>query len=133
MDSFDVVVIGAGSTGEVLAGRVASHGLSVAIVESELVGGECSYYACIPSKALLRPIHALADARAVGGSRQAVTGTLASDAVLARRDEFASHWKDDGQLSWLDERHVELVRGRARLSGEREVTVETRGGETRAL
>ncbi len=133
MDTFDVVVIGAGSTGEVLAGRVAGHGLSVAVVESELVGGECSYYACIPSKALLRPIHALTDARAVAGSRQAVAGTLAADAVLARRDVFASHWNDDGQLPWLSEHHVELVRGRARLSGEREVTVDEGAGETRTL
>jgi pyruvate/2-oxoglutarate dehydrogenase complex dihydrolipoamide dehydrogenase (E3) component len=133
MDTFDVVVIGAGSTGEVLAGRAAGHGLSVAVVESELVGGECSYYACIPSKALLRPVHALAEARAVAGSRQAVDGTLAADAVLARRDEFASHWKDDGQLPWLAEHHVELVRGRARLSGVREVTVATSDGENRTL
>ncbi len=133
MGTFDVVVIGAGSTGEVLAGRAAGHGLRVAVVESELVGGECSYYACIPSKALLRPIHALAEARAVAGSRQAVDGTLAADAVLARRDEFASHWNDEGQLPWLDEHHVELVRGRARLSGVREVTVETGDGETRTL
>ena len=77
MDTFDVVVIGAGSTGEVLAGRAAGHGLSVAIVESDLVGGECSYYACIPSKAMLRPPHVLTEAALGRGSREAVDGTLA--------------------------------------------------------
>ena len=133
MDTYDVVVIGAGSTGENVAGRVAGHGLSVALVESHLVGGECSYYACVPSKALLRPAQALTDARAVAGSREAVTGSLGVDAVLARRDKFASHWKDEGQLKWLRDRDIDLVRGRARLSGIREVTVETNDGDRRTL
>jgi dihydrolipoamide dehydrogenase len=133
MDTFDVVVIGAGSTGENVAGRAADHGLSVAIVESELVGGDCSYYACMPSKALLRPVHALADARAVAGSREAAAGPLAVESVLRRRDEFTSHWKDDGYLSWLSDRGIELVRGRGRLSRAREVSVEVAGGSVRAL
>jgi pyruvate/2-oxoglutarate dehydrogenase complex dihydrolipoamide dehydrogenase (E3) component len=133
MDTFDVVVIGAGSTGENVAGRAAQHGLSVAIVESALAGGDCSYFACTPSKALLRPIHALAAARAVAGSRDAATGTLAVDAVLARRDEFTSHWKDDDQVSWIVGRGVEFVRGHARLSGEREVIVESSAGASRTL
>jgi dihydrolipoamide dehydrogenase len=131
-DTYDVVVIGAGSTGENVAGRVAGHGLSVAIVESHLVGGDCSYYACTPSKALLRPPHALTEARSVAGAREAVTGTLAVDAVLERRDKFASHWKDDGQLPWLRDHGIDLVRGRARLAGLREVTVERDEG-TRTL
>ncbi len=133
METFDVVVIGAGSTGENVAGRAAQRGLRVAIVESELVGGECSYYACIPSKALLRPAHVLADAKAVAGSREAVTGELDVGAVLGRRDEFTSHWKDDGQLPWLTDRHVEIVRGRARLSGVRQVTVVNDAGAERVL
>jgi dihydrolipoamide dehydrogenase len=128
LDSYDVVVIGAGSTGENVAGRVAGHGMSVAIVESHLVGGDCSYYACTPSKAMLRPPHVLAEARAVAGAREAATGTLSVDAVLERRDKFASHWKDDSQLPWLRDHGIDLVRGRGRLSGVREVTVETDAG-----
>ncbi len=124
MDTFDVIVIGAGSTGENVAGRAESHGLSVAIIESELVGGDCSYYACIPSKALLRPVHALVDARAVAGSREAAQGALGIEAVLARRDEFTSHWKDGGQLPWLTDRGVEIVRGKGRLTGVRTVAVD---------
>ena len=129
-DSYDVVVIGAGSTGENVAGRVAGHGLSAAIVESHLVGGDCSYYACTPSKAMLRPLHVLAEARAVAGAREAATGTLAVDAVLKRRDKFASHWKDDGQLPRLRGSRHRSGAGRARLSGIREVTVEGDGDGT---
>ncbi|MEZ0066445.1 pyruvate/2-oxoglutarate dehydrogenase complex dihydrolipoamide dehydrogenase (E3) component [Streptacidiphilus sp. MAP12-20] len=133
MDEFDVVVLGAGPTGENLADRVHAGGLSVAVVEHELVGGECSYWACMPSKALLRPAAALADARRVAGSREAVTGGLDVAAVLSRRDDFASHWKDDGQVRWLDGVGITLVRGHGRLDGEKRVVVETAEGERRVL
>ncbi|MBY0280079.1 FAD-dependent oxidoreductase, partial [Candidatus Binatia bacterium] len=99
---YDVVVLGAGPAGENVAWRAVERGLSAAIVESELVGGECSYWACMPSKALLRPVQALSAARAVAGAREAAAGVLDASAVLARRDAFTSHWNDAGQVSWLD-------------------------------
>jgi len=133
VDEFDVVVLGAGPTGENLAERAHAGGLTVAVVESELVGGECSYWACMPSKALLRPGAALADARRVAGAREATTGTLDAAAVLKRRDAFASHWKDDGQVDWLHSAGITLVRGHGRLDGERRVVVEEPGGGRRVL
>ncbi|MFB8238376.1 dihydrolipoyl dehydrogenase family protein [Kitasatospora purpeofusca] len=133
-EEFDVIVIGAGPTGENVADRTAAAGLRTVIVESELVGGECSYWACMPSKALLRPVAALADARAVAGSREAVGGgALDAAAVLARRDSFASHWQDDGQVRWLRDTGIELARGHGRLAGERQVTVESEDGGERLL
>ncbi|MBF9069233.1 dihydrolipoyl dehydrogenase family protein [Streptacidiphilus fuscans] len=133
VDTFDVVVLGAGPTGENLAERARAGGLSVAVVEHELVGGECSYWACMPSKALLRPAAALAEARRLAGTREAVTGRLDADAVLKRRDDFASHWHDDGQVSWLDSVGLDLVRGHGRLAGERRVVVQTPDGSERVL
>ncbi|MFD7103724.1 dihydrolipoyl dehydrogenase family protein [Streptomyces celluloflavus] len=121
---YDVVVLGAGPPGENLADRVHAGGLSAVIVESELVGGECSYWACMPSKALLRPVTARSEARRVAGLKDAVTGPLDAPAVLAHRDDFASHWKDDGQVRWLESVGVDLVRGVGRLDGPRRVVVD---------
>ncbi|GAA1897824.1 dihydrolipoyl dehydrogenase family protein [Streptantibioticus ferralitis] len=130
---YDVVVLGAGPTGENLADRARAAGLTVALVESELVGGECSYWACMPSKALLRPPTALADARRSPGAREAATGSLDVTAVLEHRDKYASYWKDDGQVAWVDSAGIDLVRGHGRLDGVRRVVVETPGGELRTL
>ncbi|MGW2400544.1 dihydrolipoyl dehydrogenase family protein [Kitasatospora sp. NPDC001664] len=127
-EQYDVVVLGGGPTGENLADRTRAAGLSTVLVESQLIGGECSYWACMPSKALLRPAHALAHARALPGAREAVTGELDAAAVLARRDEFTWHWHDDSQVTWLHDTGIDLVRGHGRLAGERRVEVETPDG-----
>jgi pyruvate/2-oxoglutarate dehydrogenase complex dihydrolipoamide dehydrogenase (E3) component len=119
-ETYDVIVIGAGPTGENAADRAVRGGLSAVVVESELVGGECSYWACMPSKALLRPVGVVAEAGAVRG----VPGARLEPAgVLARRDSFAHGWKDDGQVEWLHSAKISLVRGHGRLAGDRVVAV----------
>ncbi|GAA0274881.1 NAD(P)/FAD-dependent oxidoreductase [Cryptosporangium japonicum] len=130
---FDVIVIGAGPVGENVADRVVQGGLSVAVVERELVGGECSYWACMPTKALLRSTAALSAVRRLPGAREAVTGPLDASAVLARRDAFASNWADDGQAAWLDRIGARLFRGEGRLSGTRTVEVTAADGTVTSL
>lgn len=126
----DVVVIGGGAVGENLAGRTAAAGLKTILVEKDLVGGECSYWACMPSKALLRPGTALAAARRVEGARQAATGVLDREAVLARRTAFTSDWKDTSQVEWVRGAGIELLRGTAHLAGIKQVEVATDEGTT---
>jgi pyruvate/2-oxoglutarate dehydrogenase complex dihydrolipoamide dehydrogenase (E3) component len=128
---FDVIVIGAGPAGEVVAGRLAGRGNEVALIESQLVGGECAFYACMPSKALLRPAEALAEARRVPGAAQAVTGALDVDAVLRRRDEVIHNLDDSQQLPWLEDQEITLIRGHGRLDGERRVRVDDQTYEAR--
>ncbi|MEU0922218.1 dihydrolipoyl dehydrogenase family protein [Streptomyces cyaneofuscatus] len=131
--AYDVVVIGAGPVGENVADRTRAAGLSTAVVESELIGGECSYWACMPSKALLRPVVARADARRVPGLSTAVQGPLDVQAVLAHRDDKTSNWKDDGQVDWLEGVGADVYRGTGRLTGPREVTVTAPDGTEHRL
>ncbi|MFJ5136710.1 dihydrolipoyl dehydrogenase family protein [Streptomyces sp. NPDC088707] len=130
---YDVVVLGAGPVGENVVDRVRAAGLSAAIVESELIGGECSYWACMPSKALLRPVIARSDARKVAGLREAVRGSLDAREIFAHRDEVVGDWTDDGQVDWLDSIGVRIFRGHGRLLGPRRIEVAGPEGERHVL
>ena len=130
---FDLIVLGAGVAGENVADRAVQGGLSVVMVEKELVGGECSYWACIPSKALLRPAEALRAARQVAGAAAAVTGDLDVPAVLDRRDWFTGDWSDAGQMDWARGAGIVVVRGHGRITGPKRVTVTEDDGTTTVL
>ncbi|HEX3424869.1 MAG TPA: NAD(P)/FAD-dependent oxidoreductase [Acidimicrobiales bacterium] len=133
-DTWDVIVIGGGPAGENAAQyAVAGSDRTAVLVEAELLGGECSYWACIPSKALLRPVEILDAARNVAGAAAAVTGQVDVAAALARRDYFNSHRNDKGQVDWAHGVGLDVVRGRGRLTGPKTVTVTTAEGATRTL
>jgi pyruvate/2-oxoglutarate dehydrogenase complex dihydrolipoamide dehydrogenase (E3) component len=122
-EEYDVIVIGAGAVGENVADSTVQGGLRTLIVESELVGGECSYWACMPSKVLLRSGIALRAAKSVAGAAEAVTGEVDVAATLKRRDSFTHDWDDSSQVDWLNGAGIDLARGHATITGEREVTV----------
>jgi pyruvate/2-oxoglutarate dehydrogenase complex dihydrolipoamide dehydrogenase (E3) component len=121
--TYDAIVLGAGPAGEVVAGKLADGGWKVAIVEKDLVGGECSYYSCMPSKALLRPADVLAEARRIPGVPVGEDDQLDPEAVLKRRTEVIHDEDDSGQLPWLEERGIDLFRGEGRFVGPGQVTV----------
>src|SRR6516162_9656418 len=131
--SYDAVVIGGGPAGEQAADRLAKGGLNVVVVEKELVGGECSYWGCVPSKTLIRPGDVMAAAQRAPGAAEAVTGELDTGAAFAQRDYMTSGWHDDEAVSWLEAEGIDLVRGVGRLAAERAVDVEASDGTLRRL
>ena len=122
-DRYDAVVIGAGPAGEVCAGELSDGGMKVAIVERELVAGECSYWACIPTKTLLRPGEAVWQAREAPGAAEAVNGSIDTKAAFGWRNFMTSDWSDAGQVSWLESMNIDLYRGEGRIDGKGRVVV----------
>ncbi|MEV0198946.1 NAD(P)/FAD-dependent oxidoreductase [Nonomuraea sp. NPDC050691] len=129
-DEFDVIVIGGGPAGENVAARAVRGGLTAAVVEERLLGGECSYWACIPSKALLRPVELAAEAARVPGL---TIGPIEAGKVLARRDEAVAHYNDSGQVEWLNGVPATFLRGTGRLDGPRRVRVTAPDGSERTV
>ena len=132
-EKFDAVVIGAGPAGEVIAGELADGGMKVAICERELVAGECSFWACIPSKTLLRPGEVLSEASQAPGAKQAVTGKLDAAAAFAWRDFMVGDYKDADKVEWLDEKGIRLYRGDARIDGAGKVSANGDSIETERI
>jgi pyruvate/2-oxoglutarate dehydrogenase complex dihydrolipoamide dehydrogenase (E3) component len=130
---YDVIIIGGGAVAENVADRAVQGGLTAVLVERELVGGECSYWACMPSKALLRSGHALRAAQRVKGASAAVTGELDVAAVFARRDEFTHNWDDSSQVDWAHGAGIDVLRGHGRLDGAKRVTVTGKDGAVAEL
>ncbi len=128
-EQYDVIVIGAGPAGENVADRVVQGGKTALIVERELVGGECSYWACMPSKALLRPGEALRAVKRVPGARAAVTGEIDLAEALSRRDAMTANMDDKYQVQWLDNQGIPYVRGHGRLTGPKQVSVTDSDGD----
>lgn len=133
MSEYDVVIIGAGAVAENVADRAVQGGLTAVLIESELVGGECSYWACMPSKALIRSGLALRAAQRLEGAKQAVTGALDVSAVFARRNRLTHDWDDSSQVEWVAGAGIELVRGHGRITGVRTVEVAAPDGTTTSL
>jgi len=125
---YDIIVIGSGPSGRELSLHSTKNGFSVALIESELVGGDCAYWACVPSKALLRPPEALAEARQVEGAKQAAVGNLGVESVLKRRDFYVDNWDDHTLTKMMEEAGVHIIRGHGRLDGRKRVIVNSTKG-----
>jgi pyruvate/2-oxoglutarate dehydrogenase complex dihydrolipoamide dehydrogenase (E3) component len=127
--AFDIIVIGGGPVGNFAEGRLAKAGLSVLVVQHELYGGECHFFGCIPSKALLRPVEAFEAAKAIDGAREAIgNNKLDVNAVFKRRDKIADHWDDKSWISFSNGASgATLIRGFARIAGVKKVSVQPQG------